>query len=82
MTAQDLFDLAASYSYGFARNHCFIDGNKRIAFVSAAVFLLDHGYLIVSRGEKDAEIFEQTAAGEVSEETLAEWFRQRSVAIV
>jgi len=75
----DLFDLAASYAFGFARNHCFVDGNKRIAFMSAAFFILDNGYLMRSNVEKDAEIMEKVAAGEIGETALADWFRQRSI---
>src|SRR5258708_8502618 len=44
----DAFDLAACYAFGIAQNHAFVDGNKRTAFIAAALFLLDHGLDIVA----------------------------------
>ena len=79
-SSPDLFELAAAYAYGFARNHCFLDGNKRISFVSAAVFLADNGFLLLPVGEASAVIFESLAAGELLEHSLAEWLRANSVA--
>ena len=68
-----LFELAASYGYGFARNHCFTDGNKRIALASISVFLRLNGYELTA-GEPDAAtIIWALAAGEVSEQELAVW---------
>ncbi len=75
----DLFELAASYAFGLARNHCFVDGNKRTAFASSAVFLLDHGFLVSPDTDRNTRMFEELAAGNVTEEALAEWFREISV---
>ena len=72
----DIFELAASYAFGIARNHCFFDGNKRTAFASSAVFLLDHGFILVPDHDRNTVIFEQLAAGNVTEEALVEWFRK------
>jgi death on curing protein len=77
----DLFELAASYAFGLARNHCFVDGNKRTAFASSAVFLLDHGFLLTPDSDKHVHIFEELAAGNITEDALAEWFRETAVEI-
>lgn len=69
--------LAASYAFGLARNHPFIDGNKRTAAVVSLTFLLLNAY---SYDISEAEIvvtFEALAAGQLSEDQLADWFRDR-----
>ena len=71
----DLAALAAAYAGGILRNHPFIDGNKRTAFVIANIFLLDHGY-DMSAG--DAEIIAKVSAlagGQLDEAAFAEWIR-------
>jgi death on curing protein len=71
----DVAALAASYAFGIARNHPFIDGNKRTALVTAGVFLLENGYELVAP-EADAVVtILALAAGELSEEALAGWIR-------
>jgi death on curing protein len=77
----DIFELAASYAFGLARNHCFADGNKRTAFVAAAVFLLDNGFLVLPDTDRNARMFEELAAGNVTEDMLAKWFRAIAVEI-
>jgi death-on-curing protein len=77
----DLFELAASYAFGLARSHCFVDGNKRTAFASSAVFLLDHGFLLAPDSDKHVHIFEELASGNITEDALAEWFRETAVEI-
>ena len=73
-----LHDLAAAYTFGIARNHPFVDGNKRTAFVCGALFLELNGFL-VNASEADAVvIMESVAAGKVDELQLAEWFRLNS----
>lgn len=69
--------LAAVYAFGVARNHPFTDGNKRIAWVLARTFLRKNGIEFASE-ERDAiaTVF-ALAAGELSEEELADWFRSR-----
>lgn len=69
--------LAAAYAFGIARNHPFVDGNKRTAAVVSETFLILNGHLL---DVSDAELvvaFQTLAAGELSEEALAEWFRER-----
>ena len=72
----DAAALAAAYAFGIARNHPFIDGNKRTAAVVSETFLMLNGYAL---GATDAELvvaFVALAAGELSEDELADWFRQ------
>lgn len=72
----DLCALAAAHAFGRARNHPFTDGNKRTAFVISLLFLARNGIRL--RFDKIAAIdtFLALAAGELSEEELADWFRQ------
>ena len=72
----DLCALAAAYAFGLARNHPFSDGNKRTAWVTARLFLRKNG-LALSFDELDAiRTVERLAAGELSEDELADWFHQ------
>ena len=69
--------LAAAYAFGVAKNHPFVDGNKRTAWVLARLFLQKNG---VSLNYQDADAVVAMlalAAGEISEDELAEWFRAR-----
>jgi death-on-curing protein len=72
----DLFTLAAAYAYGIATNHPFVDGNKRTAYVTALTFLRLNGYRVEASQTEKYETFIALAAGELSEEGLADWFRQ------
>lgn len=79
--ACSLFRLAASYGYGFARNHCFPDGNKRVALISIAVFLLSNGYELVA-SEIDAVVtIRSVAAGDMDEQELGAWVESNSVKV-
>jgi len=71
----DLADLAAAYAFGLSRNHGFLDGNKRTAFVVAYVFLLDHGYDLKATDEQAVTTMLAVAANEMTEVELAVWFR-------
>ena len=74
-----IFDLAASYCYGLANNHPFVDGNKRIALTIASLFLEINGYSL-NAPEPDAVVtIEDLAAGNLTEEDLSNWFRQYSI---
>ena len=72
---EDVMELAAAYLYGLAKNHAFIDGNKRIAIVTAAVFLADNGYEIVADEAHLYAFVLAVAAGEIGEEGAAMFFR-------
>jgi death on curing protein len=77
----DAFAVAASYAFGIVRNHPFVDGNKRTAFVVAATFLLDNGYEL-DASEPDATIaMLRLAEGTMSEAAFAAWLRQNSDAV-
>jgi len=71
----DLPVLAAAYAFGLARNHPFVDGNKRSAFASVIVFLGLNGIDFDVPPEQATAMFLALAAGEVSEESLARWIR-------
>ncbi len=71
----DLVELAATYAVGVAKNHPFVDGNKRAAFVCLGLFLADNG-LSLEVSDDDATItMLQVAAGDLDIEDLALWLR-------
>jgi death on curing protein len=70
-----LDELAAAYAFGLAKNHAFVDGNKRIAFMAMMVFLLRNGISFSPEPSHATAIILGLAAGEVSEESLARWIR-------
>jgi len=71
----DLPRLAADYAFGIARNHPFRDGNKRVAFVAAMTFLGLNGLDFVAPEDDVVAKMLALAAGDLSEEELAEWIR-------
>jgi death-on-curing protein len=71
----DLSELAASYAFGIARNHPFIDGNKRTAAVVSETFLLLNGGSLLATDAELVVAFIALAAGELSEDELTDWFR-------
>jgi len=74
----DLAALAAAYAFGLSSNHPFRDGNKRVSFVAAVVFLGLNGMDFVATDEEVVEKSVALAAGELEETDLAEWIRSRS----
>ena len=77
--AVDLPTLAAAYAFGLARNHPFVDGNKRSAFVAAEVFLELNGMTVTANDEACVLTMVRLAAGEMEESAYAEWLRANSV---
>jgi len=75
----DLAELAASYGFGIARNHPFIDGNKRVAFQAMYVFLGLNGLRIESREEEVVSLMLSVASGDTDEAQLASWLRENTV---
>ena len=69
----DLAALAAAYAVGIARNHLFVDGNKRAAFLSIIVFLGLNDIDLQVDDAQAAVIIYDMAAGQVSEESLTRW---------
>jgi death on curing protein len=76
----DAFDLAASYAFGISRNHPFIDGNKRTAYVAAELFLMKNGHMLTASDEQCVISMLHLAEGGMTEEEFAEWLRANSVA--
>ncbi len=73
-----LYQLAASYAFGLAKNHAFVDGNKRTAFVVCLSFLRQNGIVVVASPEARYLTFYALAAGHQTEAELSEWLRQNS----
>ena len=68
--------LASAYAFGIARNHPFVDGNKRTAWTVANIFLDLNGLALVFEELDAIRTVERLAAGNLSENELADWFRQ------
>ena len=73
----DLAILAAAYAFGIARNHPFVDGNKRTAWVLARLFLDVNGASLIFEPEQAIQAMTDLAAGKLTEEQMAEWFKER-----
>lgn len=71
----DLAALAAAYAFGIARNHPFVDGNKRAALLSIVVFLGLNGIDFVTDNAEAVVMIRDLAAGEIEEDGLARWIR-------
>jgi death-on-curing protein len=76
-----IFELAASYAFGIARNHPFVDGNKRTALVSSFVFLELNGYEVRAPEADTVLAFVDLAAGKLSEKDLGRWLEARCVRV-
>lgn len=72
----DLARLAACYAFGLAKNHAFVDGNKRIAFIAAATFLKLNGQRLVADQTQATLVILSVASGAFGEEELADWIRR------
>lgn len=72
----DAAALAAAYAFGIARNHPFVDGNKRTAAVVSETFLALNGYALSASDAELVVAFVALAAGDLTEDELADWFRQ------
>jgi death on curing protein len=73
----DAAALAAAYGIGLAKNHPFVDGNKRTAFVAAELFLALNGWELVANDAECVVTMLGVAAGTVDEDTFARWLRER-----
>jgi len=72
----DVFRLAAAYAFGIVRNHPFVDGNKRTAFLAAYVFLRTNGHEIIADEVGATTAVLALAAGEIGEDEFSEWLRR------
>jgi death-on-curing protein len=77
----DIFRLAASYAFGIAQNHAFVDGNKRTALVVSLTFLDRNGWDIVASKEDVYFTFLHLADGSLTEDELTAWFTRHAVAL-
>ncbi len=77
----DIAALAAAYGFGLAKNHPFVDGNKRAAFLAVGLFLALNGQqLVVSQAEATSTVL-ALAASEITEEAFAAWLRAHLIAM-
>ena len=74
----DVAALAASYGMGVARNHPFIDGNKRAALLSVGLFLHLNGWRLTASQADTTRTMLALAAGDLPEDTLADWLRRHA----
>lgn len=82
----DIFYLAAVYGYGFIKNHCFLDGNKRVALIAVYTFLAINGFELVASEADVVSMFSGLAASQASQatdvETLCQWLKVNTQANV
>lgn len=76
----DVAALAAAYGFGITRNHGFADGNKRTAWVVMRTFLIDNDYRLAFDRAETVLLVERLAAGEIDEDAVARWLRERLTA--
>lgn len=74
----DFAALAASYGVGVAKNHPFVDGNKRAAFLATGLFLYLNGYRLTASQADATLTMLSVAAGDLTEEAFAAWLRQHA----
>ena len=72
-------ELAASYAFGLAKNHAFVDGNKRAAFLSIGLFLAINGYRLQADQVDAVQTMLAVASGNLNEEGLAAWISRNAV---
>jgi len=72
----DIAELAASYGVGLAKNHAFVDGNKRLAFLAVGLFLSLNGYRLAATQAQATLTMLSIAAGDIEEAAFADWIRQ------
>jgi death-on-curing protein len=73
----DVASLAAAYAFGIAKNHPFVDGNKRTAYIVMELFLVRNGFELHAAREDKYLTFLSLAEGSISEDELAAWLRDR-----
>ncbi|MCP3874130.1 MAG: type II toxin-antitoxin system death-on-curing family toxin [Desulfobacteraceae bacterium] len=74
----DIPELAASYAFGLTKNHGFIDGNKRTAYVVSRLFLRLHGWDFVVSPEQRVIVFENLGRGDYPLEEFTHWFKENT----
>ncbi len=76
--APDVAELAAAYGYGLVKNHAFVDGNKRVAFLAVGLFLRLNGYALNANQADATTTVLKLAASEMTEIDFAAWIRHNS----
>jgi death-on-curing protein len=77
----DLAELAASYGVGLAKNHAFVDGNKRAAFLAVGLFLRLNGHRLNASPAAATVAMMDVAAGTLNEADFADWIRRHSAPV-
>jgi death on curing protein len=77
----DVAALAASYGYGLARNHPFVDGNKRTAFVAVELFLALNGHELIADDVACVLTMLDVASGQITEPEFADWLRRHTALV-
>ena len=75
----DFAELAAAYGVGLAKNHAFVDGNKRVAFLAVGLFLGLNGYKLIVIQKDATQTMLAVASGEMQEVDFARWIRENSI---
>ena len=70
--------MAAAYLFHLVKNHAFNDGNKRIAAVTAAVFLQINGYVVIADEDEFEQVVLAAASGKAPKEIIAEFFKRNT----
>ena len=73
-----LFDKAAAYGFHVCKNHAFVDGNKRVAFVLMDIFLQKNGWEVTSNEEEAYSMMISLASGKLSKAQLSKWLKKHS----
>ncbi len=73
-----LFDLAAAYGYGFAKNHCFVSANKRTALTAVYIFLRLNSFRLIASKEETFNYIVDLTEGKINQEDFADWLRLNS----
>lgn len=78
----DMAEIAAAYAFGLAKNHPFVDGNKRSAFLALGLSLRLNGYRLTASQPEATQTILRLAAGDLSEEALATWVRSQMMRLI
>lgn len=81
-SSPDIPELAASYAFGLTKNHGFLDGNKRTAYVVSRLFLRLHGWDFVVSQEERVIVFENLGKGDCTLGGLTLWFKENTQKII
>jgi len=75
---KSIFDKAAAYGFHICKNHPFVDGNKRVAFVLMDIFLQKNGWAVASTEEEAYRTMMDLASGKLTKSQLSNWLKEHS----